>query len=128
MITKEVNLCGKIVTIGYCYATEIAFKSYTDEECLSFIHETAELVKSNLMPDAKKSLYLILSAIVAYYESKGEESPVKDTDLMYNASPEEVAKALAQIILMWSEFYHLPKGEEAKKEEQAESEDDSKNA
>ena len=57
-------------------------------------------------------IYVIMSAIVAYYEGSGEESPVKDNDLMYKAKPPELVAALTEVFKMRAEWYELPKGEE----------------
>ena len=113
MIQEEVTLAGKPVTLGYCYATEIAYKDLSGEDIPSIIQETIAAVNAQpaQMPDAKRSIYLVLAAIIAYYESKGEEAPVKDTDLMHDVTPLELGTALGTIINLWMKFYNIPKGE-----------------
>ena len=113
MITKEITLAGKPVTLGYCYATEIAYKKLTDENISGIIQETIEAVNAQppRMPDTERSIYIVLAAIMAYYDSKDEDAPIKDTDLMRETSPLELGTALGTIITLWSKFYHIPAGE-----------------
>ena len=117
MIHEEITLAGKPVTLGYCYATEIAYKDLSGEDIAAIIQETIACVdaKPARMPDKKRSIYLVLAAIMAYYESVKEEPPVKDTDLMYDTTPTELGVALGTIINLWAKFYNIPKGEPAEK-------------
>lgn len=101
MKKKEITLCGNQVMIAYCFATEIAFQKYTGVGLDKFESMNPEHV-----------VYIILSAILAYYEGNGEESPVKDKDLMYNATPTELTNALVEIFALRSEWYDLPKGDD----------------
>ena len=113
MIHEEITLAGKPVTLGYCYATEIAYKDLSGEDIAAIIQETIACVNAQpaRMPDAKRSIYLVLSAVMAYYQSKDEDAPIKDTDLMNDTTPLELGTALGTIITMWSKFYHTPSGE-----------------
>lgn len=117
MITKEITLAGKPVTLGYCYATEIAYKDMSGEDIASIIQETITCVNATpaRMPDTKNSIHLVLAAIIAYYESVKKVTPVKDTDLMNDITPLELGTALATIITMWSQFYSIPAGEPEEK-------------
>lgn len=116
MITKEITIAGKTVTIGYCYATEIAYKLNADEEITDFLLEAIPTIQQQRMPDAKKVMLLIIASITSYYGSikkDGEESkaPITDRDIMYDATSEEIGKALGDIITMRAEFYKMPTGE-----------------
>ena len=113
MIHEEITLAGKPVTLGYCYATEIAYKDLSGEDIAAIIQETIACVnaKPARMPDAKRSIFLVLAAVMAYYESKGEDAPIKDTDLMNDATPLELGTALGTIITLWAQFYDIPNGE-----------------
>ena len=117
MIKKEITICGKPVTLAYCYATEIAYKDLSGEDIATIIQETIACVdaKPARMPDAKRSIYLVLSAVMAYYQSKDEDAPIKDTDLMNDTTPLELGIALGTIINLWAKFYNIPKGEPAEK-------------
>lgn len=104
MESIQVKIAGKKVGMAYCYATEIAFYDYTGETVNEFIDE----IKVSEKPAPKKILYLVLSAIMAYYESKNEESPVRDTDLMFNAEMSEVIDAFSQVLYLFKKWYKIP--------------------
>ena len=101
MIENEISIGGVAVKIGYCFATELAFKQYTGVNIEDMDTANPEHI-----------IYFILSAIVAYYEGSGEESPVKDNDLMYKAKPTELVAALTEVFKIRAEWFELPKGEE----------------
>lgn len=122
MTEKTITICGKQVTLGYSYATEIAYKEYTGEKIQSYIAEAAQAVNSQPaeFPDIKKSIYAILSAALAYSDSKDEDIPIKDKDLMTKLTPMELGTAIATIIELWSKFYHIPEGEPTNESEENE--------
>ena len=113
MVQQQIKLCGKEITIGYCFATEINYSNFTDgDNAVPFIHEAANkldaLTKGGTeVPDIKKSIFLILSAALAYYASKDEKMPIEDKDLMFADDPTEVYAALGAVILLYGKFYHL---------------------
>lgn len=113
MIYEEITIAGKPVILGYCYATEIAYKDMAGEDIANIIQETIAVVntKQARIPDTKRSIYLVLAAIMAYYESKSEKAPIKDTDLMNDTTPLELGTALGTIINLWAKFYNIPAGE-----------------
>lgn len=126
MKTKEIELCGKKVTLGYCYATEIAYKTLAEEEIIDFRRELAENVNEGAMPDVRRCIYLIQSAILSYYEMTGEDSPIKDRDLMYEATPEDIGLGIGTVLGLQGDFYHTSKSE-AEKEQAEEKESNPKN-
>ncbi len=105
----------RTATMGYCYATEIAFKDLAGRDIADFMTEALPLIQDNRMPDIKKTIYAILSCMIAYYESIGEKSPVKDTDLMNEATPIEIGTAFGTVLKLRGEFYNIPTGEPAEK-------------
>ena len=111
MITKEITICGKQVTLAYCYATEISYKILSDEDIIDFGQEIVEKIQREQMPDIRKTIYLILAATNAYYEGKGEKAPVSDKELMYECTPQEIGQALGVIIGLRSQFYQVPTDE-----------------
>ena len=117
MIHKEITIAGKPVTLGYCYATEISYKDLSGEDIGDIIPETISAInaKPAHMPDTKRSIYLVLAAVMAYYQSQDTDAPIKDTDLMNDTTPLELGKALGTIINLWAKFYHIPKGEPEEK-------------
>ena len=124
MITKEVTICGKPVTLAYCFATEISYKILADEDIHDFVVTAITLINEKKMPDTRKTIFLILAAMQAFYESKGIEMPVGDKQLMYESTPEDIGNALGTVLSLWMEFNHLPAGEPEDKK----GEDKSKNA
>ena len=129
MITKEITICGKQVTLAYCFGTEISYKLLAEQECTDFVREVlAGLAQETpKMPDTRKSIYLIMSAMTAFYESNGEKNPIEDKELIFHATPEDIGLAIGTIASMYIEFYKIPIGEpEDKKpanEEEAEKKD-----
>ena len=125
MITKEIELCGKKVMMAYCYATEIAYKAMTDEDMHDFIQKAIKCINEKKDPDSKRVIFAILASVNSYYESLTDinerKSPVTDHDLMYNLTPKEMGAALGNILILRSQFYQLPKGEEGDTQEEGES-------
>ena len=115
MLTKEITLCGKVVTLAYCYATEIAYKDLSDENIADYIKEAVACIQAEKDPDVKHTIFAILACMVAYYESKKEKAPLTDTELMNDAKPAELGTAIFTIIGLRMDFYHVPKGEPEEK-------------
>ena len=118
MITKEITIGGKPVTLAYCYATEISYKLLSDEDINIFMTEVYECMNDDIqrMPDIRKTIFLILAAISAYYESRGEELPIDDKTLMYDCKPEELGTALGVVLGLRGQFYAVPSDEPEDKE------------
>ena len=110
MITKEITLCGKQVTLAYCYATEIAYKEMSDEDIFDYAYAAVEAIKAQRDPDIKKTILVIIACMMAYYEDS-DKAPVKDSDIMKEATSVELGTAMLTILSMRQEFYHVPKGE-----------------
>lgn len=113
MNKQKITIAGKQATIIYCYATEIAYKDLTGEDVADFIQEVGACIyaKPPRMPDPKRSICLIMAAMIGYYNSKGEEPPISDADIMYTATPSEMGTALGTVITLWAKFYEIPAGE-----------------
>ena len=118
MITKEITICGKQVTLAYNYATEISYKILSDEDIIDFGQEIVEKIQQDQMPDIRKTIFLIVASMQSYYESKGEQCPITDKDLMYECTPQEIGVALGTIIGLRSQFYHVPSDEPQDKPEE----------
>jgi hypothetical protein len=118
MKTKEIKIAGKDVTLAYCFGSEVSYKLLTDEEIHPFITEAIVALNAQPphMPDLRKTIFLIIACAMTYYESKGQNSPIEDKDLLYRCEPEELGIALGTIINMYAEFYHIPKDEPKDKE------------
>ena len=111
MLQKEITLCGRQVTLAYCYATEIAYKDLSGENIADYIKEAVACIQQETDPDVKHTIYAILACMLAYYQSRGEEAPLTDTDLMNDAKPAELGTAIFTIIGLRMDFYKVPKGE-----------------
>ena len=110
MIKKEITLCSKQVTLAYCYATEIAYKEMSDEDIFDYARAAVEAIQSQRDPDIKRTIFAIIACMMAYYED-ADKTPVKDIDIMKQATPVEIGTAMLTILSMRSEFYHVPSGE-----------------
>jgi hypothetical protein len=111
MIQKEITLLGKQVTLAYCFGTEISYKLLADQECTEFVREVLQGLAENKMPDSRKAIYLIMSAMTAYYESKNQENPIEDKELIFHATPDDIGLAVGTIAGLYIEFYKIPVGE-----------------
>ena len=122
MTKKEITICGKQVTLAYCYATEIGYKNLAGEEMTDFVQESVNAIESEKSPNIEKVIYAIIAAMMAFYED-ADKMPVKDKDIMKDATPLEIGTALGTILGLRGKFYYVPKGEPKEKpEEKAEAE------
>ena len=126
MITKELTIIGKHVTLAYCYGTEINFKLLSNEECSDFITEVVEKIQKDEMPDVQRSIWFILAAMKAYCKSKGYADPITEQELLDELSPKECGLAIGTILSMRAEFYHVPLGEPEDNQQKG-GRDDAKN-
>lgn len=110
MITKEITICSKQVTLAYCYATEIAYKDLADEDMLDYAKHAIDSIHAQRDPDIKRTIFAIIACMMAYYED-ADRTPVKDSEIMREATPVEIGTAMLTILSMRSEFYHVPTGE-----------------
>ena len=115
MKKKEITLAGKQVTVAYCYATEIAYKDLSGQDITDFMGEIGEALADNKMPDTKKSIFLLVAAIMSYYETKKEDAPISDAQIMTEATPLEMGAAIGAVLNLRSDFYALPEGEPKEK-------------
>ena len=125
MEKKEITLCGKQVTLAYCFGTEISYNILSEEEIRDFVLQCVKDINKERSPDTRKGIYLILAAMQAYYDSIGEDSPLTDKDLMFHMTAEEEGTAIGTIIGLWANFYKTPKG--SKTEDDEKDTDDPKN-
>lgn len=117
MITRDITICGKPVTLAYCYATEIAYKDLSDENIGEYINEAVDCIQNGIDPDVKRTISAILACMLAYYNSKKEDTPIEFEELMSNISPSEFATAIITVLDMRIEFYHVPAGEPTDKKD-----------
>lgn len=114
MLKKEITLAGKQVTLGYCFATEIAYQDMAGENIADYMTEAFAAIQADRVPNIKKTILAILACIVSYYNSTEEEAPVKDSELMNEATPEELGVAIGSVIELRTDFYKVPDEDEKK--------------
>ena len=115
MKKSEITIAGKAVTLCYCYATEIAFKTLAERDINDFWLEAVPQLREQRMPDVRQTIYLLLASITAYYNSIDEQAPVTDKVLMNDATPTELGTALGTVMRLRGEFYAVPADEPADK-------------
>lgn len=96
--------------MAYCYATEIAYKDLADEDMLDYAKHAIDSIHAQRDPDIKRTIFAIIACMMAYYED-ADRAPVKDSEIMREATPVEIGTAMLTILSMRSEFYHVPTGE-----------------
>ena len=116
MVTKEITLCGKQVTLAYCYATEIGYKILEGEEVSEFFKHVAQSFKDAKDPDTQKTLHAIQAFMVAFYE-KPKYLPLTDRDMLRDLMPSEFAEAIMTMGQLREEFYFIPKDEPKEKQD-----------
>lgn len=112
MKKKEIEICGKKVWLGYCYATELAFVKNTGKGLEKFDGN-----------DPGDVVYLILASMLSVTEYEKRELDVTMDQLMYDATPTELVEALKVVMELRVDWYRVP--EEDGKEKA--SEDGEKN-
>ena len=110
------------VMLGYCFATEISYKILAEEDIHDFIKVAIECIEKKKMPDTRKSIFLIVAAMQAYYESIGKKPPLTDKDLMYHMTASEMGTAIGTIVGLYIEANKSPKGEVDEQEKKEDGE------
>jgi integral membrane protein (TIGR00529 family) len=105
MITKEITLCSRQVTLAYCYATEIAYKDLADEDMLDYAKHALESIQAQRDPDIKRTIFAIIACMMAYYED-ADKAPVKDSDIMKEATDGYLDNKQQGFITSW--IRHIP--------------------
>lgn len=111
--TKTINIAGKQVNIAYCYATEVIFSDFTGMDFYTYLAQTND--KKSTTP--KDLLYAILAAAMAYAEMTNTEAGITDKDILFNSTPQEINEAFKEVVALFMEWYKLPAGEQADKQE-----------
>lgn len=100
--------------MAYCFATEIAYKELSGEEMLDYAEYAVECLQSKRDIDNKRTILAIIACMMAYYPD--EELPLKDSDIIKEATPIDKALAILTMLEMRAKFYEIPKGEPKDKE------------
>ena len=110
MKTKNITICGKEITVAYCFMTEAIYKEVTGEDYSVLGQEIADCIKGKNDPDMSKLFALIYAAELAYYE---KDEPFTIKDLMRKSTFDEVTAAIVTIVGLRAAFFHIPAGEPA---------------
>jgi hypothetical protein len=117
MKTETIRIASKEAAVAYCYATEIAYKELSGQDIADFMAEVSDALYASRMPDVKKTILLLLAAMLAASQQSGEETPITDKDIMTAATPQELGEALGTVLNLRGAFYMLPAGESEPKKE-----------
>ena len=101
------------------YASTFAFRGSegkTVKDMFDYAQHAVEAIQAQRDPDIKKTILAIIACMMAYYED-ADKAPVKDSEIMKQATPVEIGTAMLTILSMRSEFYHVPEGEPEEKPE-----------
>lgn len=121
MIQKEITICGKQVTLAYCFDTEIEYQQIeiegkqTSEECVDFIKDVVGIIANNGLPDRVKTFRLILAAANAWY-GRGK-SPITYDLLKRETTAAEFGEVIGTLFTMYIDFYKIPIEAEEKTDE-----------
>lgn len=129
---KTIKICGKDVQLRYCIASETRFEILSNKESTVFLPTPTDKKdeEGNIIYDKPKAttedyLRLAIASIIAAYERNGQEPPVSVSDILYDATPEEVSNLIAATIELRLKWYHISG---VVKPETEKKEDDEKNA
>lgn len=114
MTEKTIKIAGVEVGVKYCFATEIGFRDLSGESIDKFDATNPSHVTA-----------LIMAAIVAYYQSRSEDSPIDTEKIMYEAKPKELIEVMTAIFNLRNTWYS---GDEEGKEELNLTEEEKKEA
>ncbi len=131
---KEIEICGKRVTMRYCAATETGYEKMSGQSSDVFSpvvleRDAAGMVTKVDAPPAKTDDYLklALSAIVAASMRKGEEPPITAEEIIYDANPTEVTELITSILELRRLWYEVPAVVPANETDEQPKEDQGKN-
>lgn len=114
METSQITIGKRKYGVAYCYATELGFYKLTGTG--------VDKLDAN---NPEHSICLIIAAITAYANAKGEEPKISDKEIMEDAKPREILEAIKTVAKMRAKWYELPQSEIEKIEKLGE--DGSKN-
>ena len=112
---KTIQICGKDVKMRYCAATELGFELQSGHKMDVFsptpIKWDTDGNPTEFEPAKATTfdfLYLANAAIVAAYDIDDQKPPIKDKDILYYATPQEVINLLTTVVMLREEWYKMP--------------------
>ena len=111
---KTITICGKEVRMRYCAAAETGYESLSGKSIAVFSptfgkdDEGNDIITEPAKATTQDYLTLAVAAIVAAYARGNEEPPVTSEDILYDASPTDVAELLTTVVMLRVEWYKVP--------------------
>jgi len=94
MTEKKIIIAGQEVGVKYCFATEIGFRDLTGVTVDEFDFR-----------NPSQAAAFVMSAIIAYYQSRSLDAPLDISAIIYDSKPKEIVDALNTIYSLSSEWY-----------------------
>lgn len=126
MKSREIEFRGKKIHMAYCAATEQSFENITGKSSDVFFADKGGKVKATFGDFTS----LAIAGIITYYAYKGEDAPIKDSEILFEATPSQRAALHDAILDLRFDWYEIPESLRRKVEEehqQDEEEDSEKN-
>ena len=121
MKSREIEILGKKVMVGYCAATENAYERMTGKSIEVFNPD----IEGEVHATIEDVMYLAIGGIIAYYASINEDAPIVDKDILFEASPTDRKTLMDTIVELRFEWYGIPAAVYEKiKKEQGEAKED----
>ena len=112
---RIITICGKEVNMIYCAATELGFELQSGHKMDVFLPTPIEWDTDGNPTEFEPAkattfdfLYLANAAIVAAYDIDDQKPPIKDKDILYHATPQEVSNLLTTVVMLRVEWYKVP--------------------
>ena len=112
--------------MAYCAATEQSFENITGKSSDVFFADKDGKVKATFGDFTS----LAIAGIITYYAYKGEDAPIKDSEILFEATPSQRAALHDAILDLRFDWYEIPESLRRKIDEehqQDEEEDSEKN-
>lgn len=94
---KSITICGKEVKLRYCAATETGFEMNAKKSIADIDFNSQEDL-----------LRLSVAAIIAAYQRDGQEAPISDKDILFDAKPAEIIELFKAVFELRAAWYNVP--------------------
>ena len=112
---KTISICGKDVKMRYCLASETGYELISDKDINTFLptptdkhDKDGKVIFSPAKATTDDFIRLSYACIVAAYECEDKQPPISVTDIMYNATPQEVTNMIASCVELRIKWYKMP--------------------
>lgn len=110
---KNITLVGKEVRMRYCAAAETGYEQLSGKSIdvfLPTVTKDDEGSKVTTPPSATRDDYIKLAyaAITAAYSRAMQEQPVTANELLFDASPREIADLISAVVELRLAWYDIP--------------------